>query len=436
MQKKRLLEFIKLLSSMIAMVIIGALIGTLLLTAVYMIPTEHIEKNVGFSAQTLNQEGLYPKLSKWCTSKVDNYTDSIMLSESAYDSDESAVIKAMKASRMVVNEDREYEPYDSIVDHYVRGIEYTKEVTYERYWHGYLIFLKPLLLLTNYRMIRGINFVVQLILSIIIICLLYKNKLKELIIPYIITIGFLMPVVLAKSIQYSTCYYVILLTVIFLIIKKNELHKTAIYFFVWAGIATAFFDFLTYPIATFGIPAVVYFYMLEKSKTQGKFFELIKILIAWGIGYAGMWISKWIIGSVITGENILLQGLNRFLLRTSNQVDDWAILGSFPQLRSVVMNILFFIKTPVTIVAFVFFFILCVMIVKRCKTEKINLSLIIDSVEPFLMIGLLPFVWYVLTANHSSYHSFFTNKALSVTAFAFMTMVVKIYCDIEKQRQK
>ncbi|MBO5039324.1 MAG: hypothetical protein J6C85_07735, partial [Alphaproteobacteria bacterium] len=48
-------------------------------------------------------------------------------------------------------------------------------INHPRYWHGYLVFLKPLLLFFDIQNLRTINFVTQNILLLLVIFLLYRH---------------------------------------------------------------------------------------------------------------------------------------------------------------------------------------------------------------------------------------------------------------------
>lgn len=65
------------------------------------------------------------------------------------------------------------------------------------------------------------------------------------------------------------------------------------------GISTAYFDFLTYPLVTFGIP-MIFCILINEKNTCENWKEMPIMGIHWGIGYLGMWAEKWLIGTVIT----------------------------------------------------------------------------------------------------------------------------------------
>ena len=52
------------------------------------------------------------------------------------------------------------------------------------------------------------------------------------------------------------------------------------------------------------------------------------------------------------------------------------------------------------------------------------------NVLPFVLIALMPFVWYALTLNHSGVHPFIAFHELSITVFA---TAILLFCTLEKK---
>lgn len=46
---------------------------------------------------------------------------------------------------------------------------------------------------------------------------------------------------------------------------------------------------------------------------------MIALCVAWGLGYGLLWASKWMMGYLLTGNNILTDAMQSAELRTSNQ---------------------------------------------------------------------------------------------------------------------
>ncbi|MCR5453071.1 MAG: hypothetical protein K6F00_10620 [Lachnospiraceae bacterium] len=324
----------------------------------------------------------------------------------------------------------EYYPAETIVEHYVKGKPFDSVVDYPRYWHGYLVILKPLLIFMEYKEIRILNGILQIALTILICVLLFKKGYKLAVVPYLLSYMMLMPAAMAKCFQFSTCFYIFNFRCLALLLSDNneKRKRQAQVIFLYCGIMTAFFDYLTYPVSTFGIPMLFYLLLSAYDPAGSKLRDTIKNGLLWCIGYAGMWVSKWILAGIITKENIIEDGLNAVRERTSNispyGSETYSIYGCE------ILNYKTFFKTPVTIlVIFVigYFIFKCIKINKKTKEYTVKLLF------PFFLIGIVPAVWYVFALNHSTVHYWFTNKACIVSIMGIMLGLV---CLIQSNRSE
>ena len=135
-----------------------------------------------------------------------------------------------------------------------------------------------------------------------------------------------------------------------------------------------------------------------------------------------MWGMKWVFATVFTDENVIYEAINQIGLRTSNANEEMA-LSIFDTISS---NLTWFFNTPFTIIMIVFLFIQYILCVNKQIKMKIPTKEIVRISVPFLMIAILPCIWYSLTINHSYIHSWFTHKTLVMSAFALMCMPLKI----------
>lgn len=419
---------------MLVRVVACAIIGVMLLTLVYSIPIDSIDENVKKSAYTLENEGNSPQVFDWWFSPIDNYTDSYMLLEASYNGEESPLYKAMINNYNSLGDNN---IFDTITTHYVNNKEYDGIVSYSRYWHGYLVLLKPLLVIFDYSSIRIINCIAQIGLIIALIILMIKKQLKEFIIPIILSWLCIMPIATVLCLQYSDCYYIFMISSIVILGSKGRINgKGEVLIFLYTGIATAFFDFLTYPLITFGIPAILYFCIHKQENSKRAICKVLKLLLFWGFGYVVMWASKWIIGSIITGKNILLEAKESIEVRASfSGPSSSPTLSKHPILGVYYRNIMCFVKTPAFILVSLFVVIMCIAILINIKKRKKHYSISFSSVLPFIILAIIPIFWYIVTVNHSSVHYYMTNKILTITVMSIMSLLVVIITQI-KEKQK
>ena len=162
---------------------------------------------------------------------------------------------------------------------------------------------------------------------------------------------------------------------------------------------------------------------------------LIKTSLLWVIGYLGMWASKWIIGSILTGENIILDGLSAVEKRTVSQQGISYV--PIDRENAIATNIRAFFNTPFSVCFIIFTVILVVSIVLLLwkRKNKINHLEFIKSIRiiiPYVLICSLPFAWYAVAVNHSCIHYWFTNKNLIITVFGSMILLEEMKSSIRK----
>lgn len=138
-----------------------------LLLAAYALPGDRVRDHVYESAQTIAGEGLYPEYFGFKLFQMDNYTDTIMLTEAAA-ADEAPPLRAM-----MTNTAYNVDNFETLADDlqwyiekdWAAGAQRTdapelEPFSYARYWHGYLIWLRPLLLVTTITGVRVVQYVV------------------------------------------------------------------------------------------------------------------------------------------------------------------------------------------------------------------------------------------------------------------------------------
>lgn len=395
----------------IGLILISAVIGTLALTIVYFLPTDPMKSHVESSIEIFYKEETYPQqVAGYKMSQLDNETDAIMLLNAIYErkEGETALKTAMQVPRIDFEDD--YSGRSELVSWLWLKKEPESVTDYARYWHGYLLFLKPLLLILDYADIRILNMIIQLFLLAYLLVSMVEKGYKREIIPLLTAIAVINPAAIAMSMQFSSIYYIAILSLLYFCNHNiDDLMQKDYLIFTALGIITVFFDFLTYPVATFGMAAVL---MLVKRKEQkdwkNDILLLVKWGIFWGVGYAGMWSCKWVISSLILHENIILEVLRQASVHTSDVV----IMDEHYNLIQVVWrNINVFVKWP--------YLLLGVVLVVIGLKQHIRFELRKwKNMIPFLIIAILPIIWLMILKSHSGLLYWYTYRGLMVTAFA------------------
>ena len=390
--------------------------GLALLVLAFCMPVDRIDSNVRASAEYF-QRGPYPSIYSWCTSRLDLFTDGLKLLEASNDSEGNAFEKAMSVNHGVV---KHYTPDSTLFLHYQKGIDFTEVADYPRYWHGFLIVLKPALYFLTYARLLFLNAFAQIILCFLICFLMFRRGLTRYIIPYLITYLMLMPEALTKCLQFSTCYYLFSLSIVFLLVVPEWFKCKYIgLIFFYIGSLTSYFDFLTYPLVTLGLPAI---FVVAMQENQMKTIQLMKIVFTWILGYVAMWSAKWVVASIYLEKNVIADALDKIILRTSDS--STISTTNFTIFQSLFENYRTFAFTPATLFVLLFVLILAFLFICRIKSiSRASCKILV----PYLLITVLPVLWLSVILNHSCVHVFFTNKICSISVMAFLFGVVDLY---------
>ena len=407
---------LKKISKIAIILVCGIILGTLLIIGAFALPVNRIENNVSKSLQVFNKEDVCQNvISGYKATQLDNFTDAIMLNAAMYNGNENLIDKAMNDYHESIDGKN---PVDVMKAHF--NGDKTLPSAYTRYWHGYLVVLKPLLLFFNYSDIRILNMFVQMFLVFLVIILMCKRNLKRYVIPFGVSIMFLCPVVLPLSMQYSTMFYILLLAMISILLHHEYFEEKSLYIYIFMifGMVTSYFDFLTYPLVSLAMPLTLLLLIRNDKNLKNNVIEVIKLSIMWGIGYVFMWAGKWLVGSILLGQNVFKNAFDNVAIRTSLQALDYKITIAEVLRQNVNM-----LRKPIYILITAVIILWGIYKVIRIKANVKNL--IITSI-PYLIIICMPFVWYIGASNHSYIHSSFTFRELSICAFTGTCLIFKI----------
>ena len=400
---------IKTIGRLILILISSIFVGTVLLYLVFLLPTDGMLAHARDSAQVFSIEKTYPLMDGTEATKLDNWTDSLMLLNAFYNKEDTGTMeRAMEVYQPVYESGN---PTESLIL-FVSGEEPVYASSYSRYWHGYLVILKPILLGIGYLGIRGINRILQPLLVLAAALVLWRRHGFRPVLPLAAAYLFLRPESVAFSMQFSTVFYPAMAAILVMawfhewLSQKNRL----LFLFLLLGIVTNYLDYLTYPIASLGIPMGMWLCLDQKARYLDQVKQVILCSLCWGFGYFGMWIGKWGIGSLLLDHSILADALTQAQLRSSSQVGTNTISRGL-----VILQNLYTGTGGRLWLAGLF---LAVVLAAALWQARWNGKELVFRALPFLLVALMPFVWYGVLCNHSFVHHWFTYRALAVSVFA------------------
>lgn len=400
----------------------GVIVGLVALLAVFCIPVESMQSHTYKSLPMLEKEfASYTIIESYLGSMTGTFTDCVMLGNAIYaDKDHSLLERALYVYRLESSEGEGWAPGYSLRD-FLEG-KPGRELAYARYWHGYLVILKPLLWLADFNSIRMFAAILQFVLVGILIMKYAKRGENFLSVAFMVSMPFLYFFGLYASLSLSICFYILMAALLVQERWHEKLLEKGGYleFFLLVGMATAYFDFLTYPLVTLGYPLCVALY-LGNSGWKNSVRHLISYSAEWMVGYLGMWAYKWILTDVLTGGNIIADAINTIQYRTAAAQEKSPVFGYVFVLKR---NLSVYVNWPFVLFILVIGFVLCFLLWKRRK-DILNKGTLAQSIALALVV-LLPFGWALIVQNHSYEHWMFTYKIFSISVFAGACTVGKL----------
>lgn len=392
---KELKPFVKTFFILIAVFFVS-------MTLVYCIPTSWIQGNVEKSLEVMEGEGEYPMYFFYRHSAIiDIHTDKLM--------------------------------YESLIQNrdYYNPIQAAMSINqYPRYWHGYQVLLRPLTVVFQVQELRYLGMLTFHLLFFWSAWLMAKKTKPLYAMLYVLTVASGYIVFLPVCFQFLTTFLVLFAALIVLLSRYEKEKplpavKWMLYFFV-VGMVENFFDFLTYPILTLGIPLVLLLWLRvrdEQADFKNNFWFMFKASLSWFLGYALPWISKWLLSAAILGV--------RYFWRTMSVVQ-YRLEGSeeepLDRIGTIERNIKAWLNvqdggviSSSKIVILLLLVAVVLILWKKLKDWKT-----IGAYLPILFVASYPYIWYWVMSNHSQIHYWYTYRAQLVALFAGLVFLAAI----------
>ena len=303
---------------------------------------------------------------------------------------------------------------------------------YARYWNGWTVLLKPLLLFLNLNQIRLLIFTAVTLLIVLLTSLL--TRLTGVGSGLIVAVAFSLAAYPAAcfSLSLSMCLLVAIAASILVVIRATTCQKRSCpllsafdwpCFFLIVGAVTVYLDFLCTPIITLGLPLALLVVCSSRELSEMRGIAVVRTLLSccalWALGYAGLWVAKWAISTAIFPElDVIGNALEQTARRSGNIVTEGsggATLNITP-LDSIVRN--FTLMFPKWILILLGALALISIGLVVCKKMYVRRGLVAPLLC-LLLISLFPYFWYTVLSNHSYVHCWFTFRAQIVTVAAF-----------------
>ena len=408
-------------------------------------PREWIQKNTEESASILKSLG---NPSRVLNTLFDNDTDTLMINN-AYSMDPNNTLESALLGRrnylpekqqtvyqdMYVESNMQTEENYIIQDQLIRTVNnnISESFEYARYWHGYVAFLRPLLIFLNFNEIRALSTGLLAFLALIALMLLYKRiKFKYC---FVIILALLCSeyFIMGFTLQGLMTFVISMISTIIICIRFDKIKNIGLYFFS-IGMVTCYFDLLTHPLITLGIPMIIYL-LIKQEKGKISLKEAIKIIVKntllWGMGWIITNLTKWIIVDILYNRNLIYKSIMQFIFRslgTSEENLAW-YMGLSNNWNWAFRHTLMFFTTLIFYVIYT--------LIRNYKNITIN----VKQAIPYLMI-FMPIAWFMVMVNHTWFHFLFSWRNLILFYIGIGIFLLKLFGEkdeterIEKVNEK
>ncbi len=293
------------------------------------------------------------------------------------------------------------------------GDESMTTINYPRYWHGSTFVMRLLLVVKNYVVLRTFFYILSSLLILwTIIALLRRIGVWAAAI-FTVAMVSVNVFMMQFSIQFLPMLLLALSGMLVVLYHGDDSRRMARLFFI-LGSLTAYLDLLTCPLLSWGIPMLVWLVM--KRADDGKpMHHFLASSALWAVGYAATWAAKWLVATLTTSADVFADAAGQSARRASvGEFGRWAALE-----RNVEVLPWFY-----AIVALVVLVVFAVRYFDRRRWRQALLCLV---------VALAPLAWFLVVAQHSWEHYWFTYRILAITV---MGVLMAVACMIDWQHVK
>lgn len=296
--------------------------------------------------------------------------------------------------------------------------------SYARYWHGYLIWLRPLLLVTDITGVRAVQYLVLAALFAAVAVLLRRRcGLRAAVwfaVSQLLVTAFWAP----HQVQFFTCFAVAYAGCVWVLAKPRRSDDVCLALLV-LGAVTSFCDLLVTPVLTLGLPLVCW--LLEPQQRLRAGTRQCGIVVGgsltWGVGYLLCWASKWVLAGLVTGQNVIADALHQVGVRTA--ADSWH------GMELTWSNILHFVYATLAGKHLFWPLVLAVVLLLALFAASIRDRQQLARALPLGLCALMTPAWFIVLRTHSIQHGWFTWRALGLTVFAGLAFLYYC-CDVRQ----
>ncbi|MCM1540491.1 MAG: hypothetical protein NC121_04450 [Blautia sp.] len=406
--------------------------GCILLALVYCIPEERIRRHIEISSDFIVEEGNYPYMGVESGGFIlDNYTEALLLMFNYTADNAKPIYNAFVAQEYCKQGTEGVDLFQEML----LDSEWEQAIAGKRSsnWLGMNIVLRPLLFMFDFSQCRVIlNVISYLALFVTMVLMARKCGGGYLAIGFGFTLMAFNYYSLSLSFSLGVfCVIIACAAICFMLIRGlSKVNLLQVMFVV--GIATAYFDWLSIPLITWGLPILVVLAMMYSQNNNTLFVEYFNKAFqggfGWSLGYAGMIIGKCMVAVLVQGKGAISFFLNRVTADTKiRSAQDFGM-----SIRRLFNCFFPFNLRPGNNVYFVLLLLAAAMLVVTVllvNRERRRLAAVV------IMVGLSPFLYYVYVGGHV-HHTGIEFRSLMISFFAIWIVMQPFYDIIHRRIKK
>lgn len=371
---------------LLALLFMGAVV------AAFSIPGSAVEQGVRQSVKQATDDGrmFTAQMGQIQPFKVGVFSDCLILGI-AYCGDSNHPLESAMSNKFIMLDGSPIQGVQAMLER--PGDERLQPVIYCRYWHGNQVMIRPLLCVTTLHGIRVINWILLAVLLLKLLAVMWQRVGRADALIVTLSLAAVMVPSVPMCLNYVPTFYIALLSSIVLLcwrpVTTNWRHTVTAFFII--GACTSFMDLLTTPMVALAVPLMVYMLYCKPEKAWR---TVILLSLAWLLGYALLWATKWALAALITGHAAFEDAMGAVTQRTVGHNEQGYMMWCLKT-----TGLLLLAVTSLTAVVTLAF-------AKSWQSIRQH--------SWMLLLAMASFVWAIVLLEHTWHHLHFTWRTFVV----------------------
>ena len=362
------------------------------------------------------QQSTPQTIGGFLSAQLDNYTGVLILKTAGYVGPESLTQKALGGLRVDMPAGEGQTEWEAFCNYEFGELSPTGGgISYSRYWHGYTLPLRLLLCVLDVANLQMLLYFAQMVLLIFVLHLMNRRGLGRLIPGFFLAYFLLMPFSTSVCLQYVPVTMLMLAACACVLLWDRRIEDAIGMpaFFALLGLLTNYFDLLTFPLVSLGYPLILLLALRMRRGEGGRALFCTAALcgVSWALGYGGMWALKWLLNGLIFGWQMLYGVFAQIGLRASDNG------GELSRIAVLFKNLGVILEKK----SYLLLLLLCAAVTLapagRAIAGRRGLALDLRALN-LLLPAAAVCLWYIVMANHSFDHTYFTYRSVTVAVLA------------------